>query len=500
MRSPFTPSLAKSSLATSSLATSSLAGLIIGAAMTTGYAGTANAASDVQLQSLIRQQQQKIQELEDRLNKIEGQSQAASEKADAAAAAATDAKEAAVEATPNFDIDWSRGPSPVIKSADGKNSFHVNGRIIEDYSYIRADDNPSGNRFNTNASQLRSLRLGVDGTFLADFNYKFQMDFAPSTELKDGYIDYVGPYVAPGYVRVGQWKTPNSLEEVSNADTLTQMEMASFIGGSRGNGFGLDRQIGVGGAIEQKNYTGEVGIYSQNARSETTAKSGGYTFAARGTYAFDLGDGKERDKLVHVGGSVRYRDLDNQVDNDSVRYRARPFFYDTNRSVDTGTISGVNSDLFVGPELAFVWGPFAVQTEGGWQFVDLNSGSSGRDDATELWGGYLDVSYFLTGESRNYRRGAFRSQPVKRPLNEGGPGAIQLAARADYIDLNDGGADIKGGEQVIGIFAINWYPVEYFRFTVNYAHTEVFNARGVPSVSGSQNSIDGIAGRATMFF
>lgn len=475
--------------------------LLLSVAMTAALAPDAWAMSDAETQALILQQQQKIRELEERLNRIEGESKAASDKADAAATAAGEAKQAADAADSGIDIDWSRGPSPVIKSADGKNSFHVNGRLREDYSYIRSADNPAGNRFNTNASQLRSLRLGVDGKWLEDFNYKFELDFAPSTEMKDGYIDYVGPFVAPAYIRVGQWKTPNSLEQVSNANVTTQMELASFIGASRGNGFGLDHQLGVGTAVEEKTYSAEIGVFSQNARSETVAKTGGYTVAARGTHWFNLGGESETDKFIHVGGSVRYRDLNDQVDNDSVRYRARPFFYDTNRSVDTGTINAVNGDLFVGPEFAFVWGPFAIQAEGAWQYVDLDAGTTGRDDATELWGGYVDFSYFLTGESRRYRGGAFRAMhKVNRPVTQGGPGAIQLAARADYLDLNDGGADIKGGEQLLGIFAINWYPVDYLRFSINYAHTSVFNAGGVPTVDGSQNQINGVAGRASIYF
>jgi Phosphate-selective porin len=475
--------------------------LLASFAMSAVFAPEAWAISNQETQAIILQQQEKIRQLEERLNRIEGQSKEASDKADAAAAAAGEAKEAAKEADSGVDIDWSRGPSPVIKSSDGKNSFHVNGRIWEDYTYLRASDNPSGNRFNTNASQLRSLRLGVDGKWLGEFNYKFDLDFANSTELKDGYIDYVGPFVAPAYIRVGQWKTPNSLEQVSNTNVATQMEPASFIGASRGNGFGLDYQMGIGAAIEEKTYSGEFGIFSQNARSATVAKSGGYTVAARGTHAFNLGSEEEKDKFVHVGGSVRWRDLNDQVDDDSVRYRARPFFYDTNRSVDTGTINQVNGDLFVGPEFAFVWGPFAIQAEAAWQYVDLDGGKADRDDATELWGGYIDFSYFLTGESRRYRGGAFRAMhKVNRPVTQGGPGAIQLAARADYLDLNDGGADIKGGEQLLGIFAVNWYPVDYLRFSVNYAHTSVFNAGGVPTVNGSQNEINGVAGRASIFF
>ena len=45
-----------------------------------------------------------------------------------------------------------------------------------------------------------------------------------------------------------------------------------------------------------------------------------------------------------------------------------------------------------------------------------------RDNADGLWGGYMDVSYYLTGENRRYSRGAFRSTKVIEPVNKGGWG------------------------------------------------------------------------------
>lgn len=467
--------------------------------------GQARAASSNSLTGVIQQQQQQIQQLQDRLNKLENQSQQTqqqAQQADTAAQAATQeatkaAETAQAQSAQTPVVKWGQGGAiPTISSPDGAYSLHLNGRVYGDYNFIRANDNPPGNRFNTSAAYLRSARLGVDGTFADVFQYRFNMEFAGGTEVKDAYVDYNPQFTTPFFFRAGQYKTPNGLEEVADDFNNDFMELASFIGGSQNNGFGLDRAIGAGTAAERpdQDYTLAFGAFSQNARNNTTAKSGGYTLAARATKSFNYDDVKT--DIIHVGGSVRWRDLNNQTDNEAVIYRARPFFYDTNRSINTGDLNHVAGDLFLGPELALVYGPFSFQSEGGWLWVDR---TGNYNNATGMWGGYADVTYFLTGETRRYQRGAFRSTKVLHPVSEGGWGAWQLAARADYLDLNDYNADIRGGQQWIAAAGVNWYPVDYIKMTIDYAHTEVFKGNGI-TTSGQDNSINGVGARVAVNF
>ena len=52
-------------------------------------------------------------------------------------------------------------------------------------------------------------------------------------------------------------------------------------------------------------------------------------------------------------------------------------------------------------------------------------------------GGYFEVGYFLTGETRAYKGGKWDRTKVLKPFNEGGWGAIQINGRVDYVDLSD---------------------------------------------------------------
>ena len=59
-------------------------------------------------------------------------------------------------------------------------------------------------------------------------------------------------------------------------------------------------------------------------------------------------------------------------------------------------------------------------------------------------GWYIDASWYITGETRNYEAstGEFGRTKVKRPVygGSGGWGAWQIAGRYDVLDLSDKGA------------------------------------------------------------
>ncbi len=85
-------------------------------------------------------------------------------------------------------------------------------------------------------------------------------------------------------------------------------------------------------------------------------------------------------------------------------------------------------------------------------------------------GYYVEGSYFLTGESRNYNAQTARFERVKPkwPLSfsEGGWGAWQVMARYSALDLND--KTINGGELRDTTFGIKWLPNSYTMITANY--------------------------------
>jgi phosphate-selective porin OprO and OprP len=462
----------------------------------TMFVATCLAARDVRAQSneelmrIIREQQRQIEELSRKVDALTGQTETATEKADQAgeqAAAAAETAQKVEDEAPDLAVKWS--PGPTFSSKDGSWSVHVLGRLMVDGGALGDDDDFYKN---DNAVELRAARLGIEGNFYQGWKYKFETDFGlGDVDVKDAYIEYDGAPLDPAWLRVGQYKTPNSLEELTSRRFITFMERAAIV-----DAFELDYQLGLGSGVSGDNWGVDAGLFGQNASDVNDNE--GYALAARGHYAFFLDPedrGESSSQVVHLGASVRYRNFDNDTFGSAVQYRQRPFFHFTGtRSVDTGSIPDAEGDVWAGPEFAWVNGPFSLQSE----FANTAlQRKDGEDDANNLWGGYLSASYFLTGEHRNYepKRGVFDRVKVERPLQDGGLGAWELAARADYIDLNDEG--VKGGEQISYIGGVNWYANDYVRFMLDGAVTQVFNARDTDAaVTGSQNLVYGGGVRA----
>ena len=86
----------------------------------------------------------------------------------------------------------------------------------------------------------------------------------------------------------------------------------------------------------------------------------------------------------------------------------------------------------------------------------------------------VKVGYYLTGEHRRFKKaGAVwdRQKPKNPFLEEGGPGAWEIAARFSTMDLNDG--SVLGGDQDNLTFAVNWYPNSAFRVMLNYVDADI---------------------------
>jgi phosphate-selective porin OprO/OprP len=156
---------------------------------------------------------------------------------------------------------------------------------------------------------------------------------------------------------------------------------------------------------------------------------------------------------------------------------------DSNRMVDTGLIAA-HDQFLLGLEYCYVRGPFSIQAEYGWTWLDRAFGVAPTgftlnpaivpSQTYAFSGGYVQLAYTLTGESRAYDRA---HGTLARPYFNGGPftpawlvrdengylnwgwGAWEIAARYSYLDLNDGTGlnRIQGGRMEGFSLGLNWY-------------------------------------------
>jgi phosphate-selective porin OprO/OprP len=176
-------------------------------------------------------------------------------------------------------------------------------------------------------------------------------------------------------------------------------------------------------------------------------------------------------KYVHLGVGYSRR----SPTNDSQTFSSKP---EANLAPTyiTATVASETVDL-LGAEAAWVAGPFSITGEFTQASIDADSGATSDPD---FIGYYLQASYFLTGESRGYKKaqGCFDTvKPNENAFGEkGGFGAVEVAARLSSLDLDDDGTD--GGKLDDMTFGVNWYLNPNTRLMVDYIIADLDPAAG----------------------
>jgi len=205
--------------------------------------------------------------------------------------------------------------------------------------------------------------------------------------------------------------------------------------------------------------TWALGVF-HNADSFGNGSGSDYNFTARVTglpWYEENGS-----KFLHIGASYSYKNVD------SIQYKTRPESHLAPILLDTGELVVDNASL-IGLECSLVYGPLGLQGEHMTASPDLGEGSD-----PDFSGYYVEASYFLTGENKNYNTssGFFgRVTPHNSLGKDGGYGAWQAAARYSSLDLNDAG--ISGGKEDDITLGLNWLLNPNTRVTCNYVRADV---------------------------
>jgi phosphate-selective porin OprO/OprP len=90
------------------------------------------------------------------------------------------------------------------------------------------------------------------------------------------------------------------------------------------------------------------------------------------------------------------------------------------------------------------------------------------------------VSWLITGDVRTYstRNGDFKQISPLRPVFSGGPGAVEIVAHINQVDLDSG--PISGGTFWRFTPMVNWYLSDHVRLEIAYGYGSLnrFNTVG----------------------
>lgn len=258
---------------------------------------------------------------------------------------------------------------------------------------------------------VRRARVFIGGDFYEDWEAKLQIDFANAidkgeddnrVDIKDAWLKYKG--IEGATLQAGQFKAPMSLQELTSSKYITILERATVV-----DELAISRKVGLGVTHSADAYTLSAGLFGDSLQESSDHDEWGPV--ARAVWHPYGG----KNGLVHLGASVSQRWSDVE-DGDTLTY---------------------------GFEAASVYG----SAHGQFEYM------AAETDEETLDGWYAQAGYFLTGESRPYKQGAFKGvKPNNTKL-----GAWEVAARYGQFE---------GDDQVD--LGVNWYANKYVRVSTNY--------------------------------
>jgi len=396
----------------------------------------------------------------------------------------------------------SSGPGLRVESADGQHSIALTGRLHFDYRDLPDEYGEFNDRDSASLGdgfEIRRARIGVNGKMFNDLTYELITNVVGSGDLVDTAWLNLG-YIKPIQFRMGRFKQPFSLEQLTSSNNIDFMER------SYNDQLAPGKKLGVmlhGEPIE--GFTYAMSHFQQDSRQQS--EGDGFQSAARLTLnasqLFSLPN-----SVLHLGvagtdGHYQIRPATSSQTTSAASTATRATivgFNSENRGLSniyraqiggstlaTAGFSAADefaanvSKEMAGLEAALAYGPIKVQSEMVTASYDATHQAAGQTVVGDVDADYVELIWNITGEkwSDTYRSGIFSGIKPNNNFKPGsGLGAWQIAARFSTYDASDittSGTSSreqnvdKGETLTVGV---NWLLNTNVRFMLNYADTK----------------------------
>lgn len=319
--------------------------------------------------------------------------------------------------------------------------------------------------------ELRRAEIVLKGKGPGNFEWVLGYD-AKADKYLDANIKYKIGGNSNHYLQAGQFKQPNSMEELSSTKNNDFISKATIT-----NTWAVARRVGVQYGYGTSDWAITLAAFD---RELTRGLAQGKGFGGRGYWA----PINTKGSILHLGlsyvsynaeiGAINGANLDN-----AFRFRARPNADLAGvRLIDTSNVINADNIRTTGAEVFWVGGPVKLQGEYMRTEADRTLGTLSDFSGS---GGYASAVWNVTGETWGYKGGV----PTTPLPNEPELGMWQVGLRYDTLDLNDGTlspgatpgsapivAGILGGEMDALTVGINWYWRSNFKVMMNYVKVD----------------------------
>ncbi len=389
-----------------------------------------------------------------------------------------EAAEAKAKEAPKLSIG-SQGFS--FGSADGNFNVKLGGVLQADSRTFFNDSGTAGN----DSFLLRRARPILQGTVFRDFDFLFVPDFGGtgSPQIFDAYLNY--RYSAALQVQGGKFKTPVGLEQLqADRDILfNERSLVTDLVPNRDLGFELHGSLfdgrvsyaagifnGVGDARnssnasfqDDKSFAGR--IFFEPFRKSSIDALEGFGFGLGGSY-----DGTQRTNTSGLpsttGGSLSGYTTDGQ----------QQFFAYTN------TVAASGPHWRLSPQGYYYYGPFGLLGEYAISDQEVSQVATSTSSRLENTAWQVTGSWVLTGEDATYAGGVIPRNPFA-PRN-GGWGAFQAVGRYEELHVDPDAFPLFANPSASARTAkawsagLNWYLNRNVMVKVSFSHT-IFDGGG----------------------
>lgn len=333
--------------------------------------------------------------------------------------------------------------------------FKMNTHCKFDYTQLSRHSDPATLRkASGTVGYIRNAELSLSGGLGKNFSYSIRFDFTLTQKIMFAFLKYSGLGKNTS-VLFGQIWVPYGFENASSS------RWGSFLEKSLPSGaFGSHSGIGLNVHHSWESVTASLAFTQHAIRPSTSKqyKADPFQQAMRITFS----PVHSSTEVYHFGISARHFALKPDTFVLTARSEARGPLSDF--LLKSPKINARNAYVW-GSEVAYLQGPWTLQGE--YMATHLQR-LNGVPKNVRFHGGYGQVSYILTGESRkyNFKMGAFgRIQP------QSSAGAWEIGFRQSYIKLSNRG--LPGARKYSRGVSIGWTMNNHVRILGNYIRAHI---------------------------